>query len=478
MSKLVYSLLLYSLLFLLPVNSYSQAVEKFLSDSVLLHASYSMYVADAASGITVLDLNSGKNVTPASVLKLITSAAALELLGPDYTFTTQFGYTGNLTRRGKLDGNLVIKGGGDPSLASPDFNAYYNDFPDKWIDEIKKAGIKKITGNVITDDSYYDYLPVPSKWLWEDAGNYYGAGVYGASVYDNTYDIHFKTSSDGTEPVITRIIPEECNFGLTNRLVASGTTDQGYVFAAPYSKDGWLAGSIPVNSEDFVLSAAIPDPPMLISVLMDKKLRLSGIKIEGSPSTVRLENQSSIPAFVPVSEYVSPPLSSIVEVLNHKSVNLYAEHLVKELGKRFEGSGSTAAGIDVINSFVDSIGVRGMLLYDGSGLSRANSINAKGLTSILVYMKNHGRHFDYYLNSFPDAGREGTLKNWFRDEVFYDRLKAKSGSMTGVRSYAGYFTTKSGREMVFAFMTNDFDGPPGSIVSHYEEILKEIILTY
>jgi D-alanyl-D-alanine carboxypeptidase/D-alanyl-D-alanine-endopeptidase (penicillin-binding protein 4) len=469
--------LLFGFIFFLHVNSYSQAVERFLSDSVLLHASYSMYVADAGSGITVLNLNSGKNVTPASVQKLITSAAALELLGPDYTFRTQLGYTGKLTRRGKLNGNLIIKGGGDPTLASPDFTAYYGDFPDKWIDEIKKAGIKKITGKVITDDSYYDYLPVPSKWLWEDAGNYYGAGVYGASVYDNTYDIHFKTSSDGTNPVITRIIPEECNFGLTNRLVASGTTDKGYVFAAPYSKDGWLAGSIPVDSEDFVLSAAIPDPPLLIAVLIDKKLRLSGVKIEGSPTTMRLENLSPVSDFVSVSEYVSPPLSDIVEVLNHKSVNLYAEHLVKELGKKFRGSGSTAAGIEVITSFADSIGVRGMLLFDGSGLSRANSINAEDLASILVYMKNHGRYFEYYQNSFPVAGREGTMKNFFRDEVFSD-LKAKSGSMSGVRSYAGYFTTKSGRDMVFAFMTNNFDGPSGSIVSHYEEILKEIILTY
>ena len=477
MRKLPYSLLLYSLLFFLHVNSYSQAVEKFLSDSILLHASYSMYVADAGSGITVLDLNSGKNVTPASVLKLITSATALELLGPDYTFKTQFGYTGKLTKRGRLDGNIIIKGGGDPALASPEFTAFYGDFPEKWIGEIKKAGIKKINGRVITDDSYYDYMPIPSKWLWEDAGNYYGAGVYGASVFDNTYDIHFKTSSDGTKPVITGIIPEECNFNLTNRLVASGTTDQGYVFAAPYSKEGWLAGSIPVNSDDFVLSASIPDPPMLISALIDKKLRLSGIKIEGSPSTVRLENQSPVSDFVPISDYVSPHLSEIIEVLNHKSVNLYAENLVKELGKKFEGSGSTAAGIEVINSFADSSGVRGMMIVDGSGLSRANSMNAKGLAAILLHMKNQGRYFNYYFNSFPQAG-EGTLKNWFRDEVFSDRLKAKSGSMTGVRSYAGYFTTKSGREMVFAFMTNNFDGPSGSVISHYEEILKEIILTY
>jgi D-alanyl-D-alanine carboxypeptidase/D-alanyl-D-alanine-endopeptidase (penicillin-binding protein 4) len=119
-----------------------------------------------------------------------------------------------------------------------------------------------------------------------------------------------------------------------------------------------------------------------------------------------------------------------------------------------------------------------MILVDGSGLSRANAINSKGLATILIYMKNKGRYFVQYMNSLPYAGREGTLKNWFRDEVFYNHLKAKSGSMTGVRSYAGYFITEKGREMVFAFITNDFQGPPGNIVVHYEQILKEIILTY
>ncbi len=473
MSKILIALLLF-----LPVGSYPQAVEKFLSDSGLVHATYSMYVADAGSGITVLDLNSGKNVTPASVLKLVTTAAALELLGPDYTFRTQFGYTGNLSPGGKLDGNIIIKGGGDPAFASPEFEAYYHDFPHKWISEIKKLGIRKITGKVITDDSYYDYLPVPSKWLWEDAGNYYGAGVFGASVFDNTYDIHFKTSSDGSIPVITGIVPDECDFGLSNRLIASGTTDQGYVFAAPYSKDGWLSGSIPVNSDDFVLSAAIPDPPLLISILTDKDLRMAGIKIKGSPTTVRLESEQSIVTFIKVAEYISPPLSAVIEVLNHKSVNLYAEHFVKELGKRFTGTGSTAEGMEVIHSFADSIGAHGMFLVDGSGLSRVNSINAKGLATILLYMKDHGRYFEDYLNSLPEAGKEGTLKNCFRDEVFLENLRAKSGSMSGVRSYAGYFRTRSGREMVFAFITNDFEGPSANILSHYEEILKEIILTY
>ena len=146
----------------------------------MIHASVSLCVADAKTGDILIDYNSGISLTPASVMKVITSAAALELLGPDYTFKTTVGYTGSLNKRsGRLKGNIIILGGGDPALGSKYFADHYEGFIDNWVAEIKKLGIKRIKGRVITDDSYYDYLPVPAKWLWEDEGNYYGAGAYG-----------------------------------------------------------------------------------------------------------------------------------------------------------------------------------------------------------------------------------------------------------------------------------------------------------
>lgn len=457
--------------------AFPQAVENFLSDTSLLHASYSLCISDSRTGVNVMNINAGKSLAPASVLKLVTSAAAIELLGPYHTFTTTLGYTGTLTKSGRLEGDIVIKGGGDPAFASPYFALNYGDFPFRWVDEMKVLGIKKITGGIITDDSYYDYQPLPRGWIWEDLGNYYGAGVYGASIYDNTCDIYFNTSVKGTKPELTAIMPEECNSDLRNYLVAEGLTDRGYVFASPYSTSGWIAGTIPVNTTDFVLSASIPDPPLIFSKVMDREIREAGIEIGGKPSTVRIEGKP-IPGYTFIADYVSPCLYEIIEVLNHESVNLYAEHLVKEMGKKYFAAGTAKDGLQVINSFLDTIGIKGMFIVDGSGLSPVNSINSDGLVRLLLHMKNQGRHFDYYLSSLPDAGKEGTLKNWFKDPVFDGCLKAKSGSMTRVRSYAGYFTAKSGREMAFAFMCNDFTGSSGNIAAHYEKILKEAILTY
>ncbi len=450
-----------------------------LADSSLMHASLSLCIADANTGDVLFDYNSGISLAPASVMKLITSAAAIELLGPDYTFKTTLGYTGSLNKRtGRLKGNLIILGGGDPTLGSKYFSDSQGDFLSGWITALKKLGIKRIKGRVITDDSYFDYLPVPAKWLWEDEGNYYGAGAYGLSVYDNTYEIHLQTFADSTIPVIKKILPEECRPELSNFLYALGTTDKGYVFAAPYSSKGWLAGTIPVNKDEFVLKASITDPPLLLAKMVTEKLMTDGIKISGNPTTIRLLQNYKDNKMVAITETISPPLSDIIRVLNHESVNLFAEHLIKELGKRFRNEGSTAAGASVILDFLKSSGLdtNGMFIEDGSGLSPLDAINTRELVRLLVYMKKNGKHFSEYYASLPDAGKDGTLKNYFKDPVFDSRLRAKSGSMTRVRSFAGYFTTISGKNMVFSIIINNYSGPVQKISSEIEDNLKELII--
>ncbi len=459
--------------------SQEKSSETFPGDSTLAHASVSLCVADAETGNLIIDYNSGISLTPASVLKLITSAAALELLGPEYTFKTRVGYTGTLNKRsGKLKGNIIIVGGGDPALGSKYFTDHYKDFMINWVTQIKKLGIKRITGRVITDDSYYDYLPVPAKWLWEDTGNYYGAGTYGLSVFDNTYEIHFKTLSDSSAPALKNIIPDEYRSELSNFLLAYGATDEGYVFAAPYSTSGWIAGRIPVNKDDFVLKASITDPPLLLARMINNKLKSSGIKISGNPTTIRSEKNYKTEKIVPIMDISSPPLSDIIEVLNHESVNLFAEHLIKELGKKFKNNGSTASGAEVIIEFLKNSGIdtNGMFIEDGSGLSPLNAITTRELVRLLVYMKHKGKYFTEYFSSFPDAGKNGTLKNYFTDPLFTSRLKAKSGSMTRVRSFAGYFTAMSGKKMVFSIIINNYSGSSKKIVSEIEENIRELIL--
>ncbi len=455
-----------------------RSLEILLADSSMANASVSICILNASDGEPVFELNSEKSLAPASIQKLITTSAALELLGPDYTFKTIAGCSGTFNKRtGKLTGDIVIRGGGDPTLGSDYFADHYRGFLQEWVTDIRDFGIKAVEGKVLTDDSYYDFQPVPPKWLWEDSGNYYGAGVYGLSVFDNTYNIHFLTSMEGSLPVITKIYPAECRNEMLNLLTASGNTDKGYVFAAPYSNNGWIAGSIPANRQDFVLKASVTDPPLLLAKIFKNKLDSAGISVSGVASTARLEKSHAVKDLTIISEKISPSLGKIIEILNHESVNLYAEHLTKELGKYFHGRGSTSAGIDVIKTFLIDSGINnGMFIEDGSGLSPLNAVTSKGMARMLYYMKNKGKHFNEFYTSLPEAGKEGTMKNGFKDPVFDSNLRAKSGSMTRVRSYAGYFNTLSGKELTFCIIVNNFTGPSVKIITGIESILKETIL--
>lgn len=472
-------ILILCLLSLITASSYCRQsqIEKFLSDSALIHASVSLCIIDADSGKIIFQHDAYRSLTQASILKLVTTATALELLGRDYQFKTEAGYSGKI-RNGKiLKGDIIIKGGGDPSLGSENFPENYNGFLDKWVKDFKALGIKKVTGRIIADDSYYDYEPVPGGWGWDDLSNYYGAGAYGLSVYDNTLQIRFTTGETGSSPVVTGMIPQE-NIEFKNYLIASGSTDNGYIFLAPYTNKGWISGTIPVNSQEFILKGSIPDPPLLLAKEFCRKLIEAGIKVKGIPVTSRVLPGQESENISAVSRTLSPPLSAIIEVLNHKSVNLYAEHLIKELGKKYKSSGSTEAGIEVVREFLDSAGIdtEGMFFEDGSGLSGRDAVNSAVMTKLLLFMKNKGKFFSEYFNSLPEAGIDGTLKSYFKDPVFDSRLRAKSGSMTRVRSYAGYFTTLSGKQMIFCVIINNYTGTSRKVVSGIEEMLKEIII--
>ena len=473
------SLIALTYFFSFPLFSQELATARFISDTALKHASVSVCIADALTGETVYEHNSSVSSVPASVMKLITTAVAIEMLGPDYTFTTHIGFSGKIDTLSKvLSGNIIIKGGGDPSLGSVNFSENYNDFLRSWVNEIKKLGIKKIEGSVISDDSYYDYRPTPSKWLWEDIGNYYGAGAYGLSVFDNLYEIHLKSTSGSPAPVIKEIIPAEYEPEILNHLRASGTADYGNIFSSPYGTSATMEGIIPAGQNDFVLKASISDPPLLLAKIMTKMLNSAGITLTEEPSTARLVKNYNPDDFSLITETVSPPLSKIIEVLNHESVNLYAEHLLKELGKKYGTAGSTYAGIEVVMSFLRKNGIdnSGLYMEDGSGLSPLDAINTRLLSNVLSYMETSGKYFGDYFSSLPEAGKNGTIKYHFTDPIFDNRLRAKSGSMTRVRNYAGYLTTIKGNKLVFSIIVNNFSGSSGQIVAGVENILRQTII--
>ncbi|HUW94113.1 MAG TPA: D-alanyl-D-alanine carboxypeptidase/D-alanyl-D-alanine-endopeptidase [Bacteroidales bacterium] len=453
------------------------AIESMLADTALTGTSYSICFADAVTGEVIFGYDEDRNLASASVMKLYPTSVALSLLRADYRFSTRVFMSGRFNkRRGILYGDIVILGGGDPALGSSYFADHYGDVTGQWAEALAAAGLRRVTGRVAAAESIYDHNPVPGGWSWADLGNYYGAGVYDINYNDNKYNIFVTGYSEGMPAVIDSVDKYGANMQIGNYLTSSGKSDNGYVYNAPYSTNAWISGTVPADSS-IILKASMPDPPFTLVNQLNRAMKLDGIKIEGSPVRERVSLKSDMTT--PVCSTFSTPLSEIIMKTNHESVNLYAELLRKHLGWAIGSEGSFSAGSEVIRSFLDSIGCEPYkaVILDGSGLSPNNNISALMTTRLLVHMYN-SKDSAAFLSSLPAAGVSGTMKGYFRKEVFKGRVIAKTGSIGSVRSFAGYVTTKSGRTLAFTMIANGFTVPWSRITNGMEKIVEETIITY
>lgn len=457
---------------------------EFINDTSFRHAGISICFRDAHSGEVLGSHNKDMALGSASVMKLVTTAAALETMGPDFRFVTRIGYAGNVIQADScLNGYIVIKGGGDPTILSEYFPDYDRDIIDEWADAIYQSGIRRVKGAVLADATVFDYHPAPGGWNWSDLGNYYGAGAHGISIFDNMYRIHFKTGEEGSVPDITKTDPEIPGLIIENRLISYGSRDNGYVYLEPYGDYAVIRGEIPPGRDDFVLKASIPDPPFLTARLLQEALAERGIVFEKQATTLRLSpglaDEYRLSAKVVLHTSYSPALDEIIRATNTESLNMFAEQLLKYTGFLYSNMemAGTESGLTAGRDFLDYAGpgTEGLYMTDGSGLSRSNAITSSFLTSLLLYMKNESRYTESFLSSLPEAGTNGTLEHYFKDPVFRDNLKAKSGTSTRIRNYAGYFKTISGKEIAFAVLVNNYDCSSSEVTLRVENLLKSII---
>lgn len=461
----------------LSISGQQQAMDTILADTVLTGTSWSICFADAVSGEIIYSHDADRNLASASVMKLYPTSTALLYLGPDYRFETGIYMTGNFNpRRGILDGDVIISGGGDPALGSGYFPEQYGDVIATWVNALQEAGVRRVRGCVAAAESIYDFNPAPSGWAWGDLGQYYGAGVYDININDNMYNIYISGKAEGEPAVIDSVQDWGRDIVLTSYLVSSGNTDRGYVYNAPYSEMAWVTGSVPADSS-FVLRASIPDPPVSVVKKLDSAMRAAGIRIDSRPSSLRMP--LDMPNSRIVATTLSPTLAEIVSVTNHESVNMYAEALRKYIGYEVLGQGTFSAGSAVIRNLLDSIGCEPYeaVMLDGSGLSSNNNISALMTVRLLVYM-NNSTCSEPFIASLPEGAVSGTMKNYFRDDVFKGRVVAKTGTITSAKSFAGYFTTNSGRRIAFTTFANGFTVPSRTITDYMESLVREIILKY
>ena len=442
-------------------------LDSFINNKLLQNASISLLVKNAISNQTIYEYRAKTSIIPASTIKLITTATALELLGPDFRFETKLETDGTIGSDSTLNGNLYIRGGGDPTLGSECFDS--NEFLGKWVKSVKSAGIKRIKGRIIADASLFDNEGVNPKWTWEDIGNYYAASTYGIAYLDNTFSLTLQSGSIGSKPTIVKMNPEIPNLIFDNQLKSTSITiDSAYFYGAPHSNNRSIYGEIPASRSAFIIKGDIPNPGLLLAQHFNEKLAQNGIEIS-LPASDQVEVSSTRKL---IYTHQSVPLSDIITEINTHSNNFYAEHLFRYLSLKTDKVGTVNGAIQVIRTFWKQKGmaIDQLFMVDGSGLSPVNAVSANFYVDVLQYMNNSSKNKELFFYSLPIAGKSGTLVSLLKGTTLQGKVHAKSGTISRVKCYAGYINVNE-KKYVFALMINNANGSSKAVTKKIEEFL-------
>ena len=434
-------------------------IDHFFSGNVMRGAAVTATLVDLNTGEVLESFRPDEKLCPASVWKIITAAAALDDLGPDFRFRTTIAYRGRI-EGSTLYGDIYLVGGGDPSLGSRHFEPGFDALLSAWAIEIKALGIDSIAGAVVANSAHFRGDGIPRTRIWEDMANYYGAAVSGLNFHDNTYFIDFSTPPDPGRPAqMNGVSPEVPRLTLTSEVYSSTVqTDLAYIFGAPGSNERKVRGTLPLGRSSFSVKGSLPDPPLFAAYHLHERISSLGIFVAGGYRTesVTLPEPATLKR---ISEYRSPPLTDLVRHMLVESDNLFAECLLFQLGVR-SGDPTLEGGIAALTEYYSRFtGLdKPFFAYDGSGLSRFNAISSAMVAQILVRAAQRDELRAHLLKAMPLAGKEGTVKYFAKNTNLDGNMRAKSGSMDKVKAYAGTFNAFSGRELGFAFSANNFAG--------------------
>lgn len=446
------------------------------------------YIKNGWVGFCLTDIKEGKNLViynhtksfiPASNTKILTTAAALDMLGSDFSFKTYF-ETDAVIKEGVLKGNLYIKGEGDPTLGSSRWKstADYSEVYKLISSKLKESGIKRIDGSLIADIGNAINNPVPDYWIWYDIGNYYGSAAYPININENMYSLYFRTGKNlGDSTTIVKTDPLQKDISFTNLVTtaAEGSGDNAVIYGAPFSKERVITGTIP-RGETFVIKGAIPNPPLYFVNSLKEFLATDGIPVSGSSFVQSCESKSIRKVLFNLA---SPSLKEIIRETNVYSLNLYAESLLNALGNKMYDRAETASGVKALTEYWKNsqMNTDGLFLFDGSGLSVTNAITPEQLTYCLTFMGRKNSFNDFY-NSLPVAGVNGTVSRFGKGTVLENNVRLKSGSLKKVLCYSGYIKTKSGSIKAFSIMLNNYSCPNKVLTGKVENILVKVYNQY
>ena len=419
------------------------------------------------TGRVLFEENAQKLLRPASNMKIYTVAAAIDRLSPDYRFTTSVFALARPDANGVIRGDLRIYGRGDPTIAARFNNGDYFKAMDELAARIVAAGVKRVEGDLVGDESYFVGPKYGSGWEWEDLTWYYGAEVTPLTVNDNALDIFVKPGAEVGQPAVITTGPPDPLLTIINKVTTSakGVRREISMYRGLGENTITVTGTIPLEDKGYTGGIGISHPALLFVYLLRNSLAQKGVFITGKSSVSSLPSAASV---AEIATLQSPPFSLIAAQTLKPSQNLYTELILRTLGKVSPAPPPTTIassvaqtsedlGIEAVKSFLKTVGIRpeSLVLNDGSGLSRSDMITADASVQLLTFMSKH-RHADVFRDALPIAGIDGTLRTRMRGTPAENNVRAKTGSLSSAASLAGYVTTAGGEKLAFAIMVNNY----------------------
>lgn len=436
--------------------AFAAAADSIFNDTLFAGANWGVEVRSLETGEVLYRRNEGKMFVPASNLKIVTSSAALETLGPEWRYRTAVAATGPV-QGGELRGDLVVIGSGDPTIAADfhqgDARAVFR----AWADSLRAHGVRRITGRVIGNDDVFDDVPYGRGWAWDDMNDGYSAEISGLEFNLGINTVTVAAGTPGGAPRVTLSPPTDYIPVRDSAVTAPAGTREAISFSRDAADPGIvIGGRIAADTTVVRDDMAVRDNTAYFAEVLRETLVAAGIAVGGGSMDEDALTGAERPAvrdtlFV----QLSPPLREILVGFLKPSQNQIGEILLKTLGRVYRGEGSAQAGIAVVDSVERTWGMpRGKLAQaDGSGLSRYNLVAPDLLVAILQHMRR-SPDFQLFYQALPIAGVDGTLATRMRGTPLRNNVHAKTGTVSNVRSLSGYMTTAAGEPMVFSMIVN------------------------
>ena len=425
---------------------------------------------------TLYKHNSGETFVVASNVKLFTTAAALEYLGPDFEYITKINYHGDISE-GKLDGDIIIKGSGDPNISGRFYCGNITAVPALWADAVKEMGIKTIVGDIIADDSIFDREFICDSWPEDQLSEWYCAPISGLSFNDNCIDIIIKPSRKPGAYAQIHKEPETSYVTLNNNCkTSSNKSKDSYSYSRrPQTNLIDINGYIWIKSQPQREWVTITNPPLYTATVFKEILEHKNIIVAGDARVIGETDMELNHEHHPIIE-TSSSLKQAIEVTNKRSQGFYAEQVLKTMGAYIKKEGSFIAGISVIEDLITKMGFSEdqYNIADGSGLSKKNKLTPDIIISLLRFMYGH-KHSDIFLGSLSVSGIDGTLKKRLTKVPYKSRIRAKTGYVKGASTLSGYAQTLHDEVIAFSILVNKIKGSISQTKSLQDAICRVLV---